>query len=74
MVSGSGDHSIKLWDIESGHMAKTLSGHTQEVVRILFFLCVFSVHTPHTAVHSMYTRHYCLRISRQHDSLMELFR
>lgn len=34
VVSGSGDHSIKLWDIESGHMTKTLSGHTQEVLCI----------------------------------------
>lgn len=33
VVSGGGDHDIKLWDIESGHVTATLSGHTQEVVR-----------------------------------------
>ncbi len=32
-MSGGGDHDIKLWDIESGHVTATLSGHTQEVVR-----------------------------------------
>ncbi len=33
VVSGGGDNDIKLWDIESGHVTNTLSGHKQEVVR-----------------------------------------
>ena len=31
-MSGGGDHTIKLWDMESGQVTNTLSGHTQEVV------------------------------------------
>ena len=39
IVSGGGDHDIKLWDIESGHVTNTLSGHTQEVVRYISVSC-----------------------------------
>lgn len=34
VVSGGGDNDVKLWDIQSGHVTNTLSGHTQEVVRL----------------------------------------
>ena len=32
-MSGGGDSDIKVWDIESGYVTNTLSGHKQEVVR-----------------------------------------
>lgn len=35
LVSGGGDHDLKIWDMESGHVTNTLSGHKQEVVRVL---------------------------------------
>ncbi len=36
-MSGGGDNDIKLWDIESGYVTNTLSGHKQEVVRAAKF-------------------------------------
>lgn len=32
VVSGGGDNDVKIWDIESGYVTNTLSGHKQEVV------------------------------------------
>ena len=51
VVSGGGDGEVKLWDVESGLVTNTLSGHKQEVVRLniisklvmyflLFQLCI----------------------------------
>ena len=31
-MSGGGDHNVKVWDLESGNMIRTLTGHKQEVV------------------------------------------
>lgn len=34
VVSGGGDNLLKIWDLETGHVINTLSGHKQEVVKI----------------------------------------
>ena len=31
IVSGSGDNTIKVWDLESGRLLRSLEGHTGEV-------------------------------------------
>ena len=28
IVSGSADNTIKVWDLESGHLLRSLAGHT----------------------------------------------
>lgn len=39
VVSGSKDHTIKLWEWESGECVKTLAGHTSWVTSIAFRVC-----------------------------------
>ena len=34
IVSGSGDKTIKIWDIESGKEIKTLNGHSEGVYSV----------------------------------------
>jgi len=36
LASGSGDHSIKLWDVATGNNTATLDGHTDEVFAVTF--------------------------------------
>jgi WD40 repeat protein/uncharacterized caspase-like protein len=36
LASGSADHTIKLWDVASGHELRTLAGHTDEVLSVAF--------------------------------------
>ena len=36
LASGSADHTIKLWDVASGHELRTLAGHTDEVSSVAF--------------------------------------
>ena len=38
VISGGGDSDIKLWDIESGLVTNTLTGHKQEVVSLMLFI------------------------------------
>ena len=35
-LSGSGDYTIKLWDLETGREIKTFTGHTNRVTSIAF--------------------------------------
>lgn len=37
MVSGSSDHSIKVWDLKSGKCVKTLLGHTNNVMSVVIY-------------------------------------
>ena len=36
LASGSGDHTIKLWDVASGRELRTLSGHSSDVNSVAF--------------------------------------
>ncbi len=36
LVSGSRDHTIKLWDTASGHLMRTLTGHSDDVLAVAF--------------------------------------
>ena len=36
MASGSGDNTVKIWEVESGRELRTLSGHTDTVLSIAF--------------------------------------
>ncbi|MBW4623355.1 MAG: hypothetical protein KME17_28860 [Cyanosarcina radialis HA8281-LM2] len=36
LASGSGDQSVKLWDIDTGECLKTLTGHTNRVYTVAF--------------------------------------
>jgi len=36
LASANGDHTIKLWDIDTGHTRVTLTGHTDEVWAVAF--------------------------------------
>jgi WD40 repeat protein len=36
IVSGNGDHSIKIWDAQSGKLLRTLNGHTEWVNSVAF--------------------------------------
>jgi WD40 repeat protein len=36
LASGSEDHTIKLWEVASGSLVRTLSGHTDHVFSVAF--------------------------------------
>jgi WD40 repeat protein len=36
IVSGSDDHTLKLWDAETGHEVLTLKGHTSAILTVAF--------------------------------------
>ncbi|MGC2661152.1 MAG: hypothetical protein WA324_24625 [Bryobacteraceae bacterium] len=36
LASGSGDHTVKLWDVHSGRVLKTLRGHEENVSAVIF--------------------------------------
>jgi WD40 repeat protein len=36
LVSGSGDNTVKLWDVTTGHCWQTLEGHTDWVISVAF--------------------------------------
>jgi len=36
LASGSGDHTIKLWDVATGREVRTLEGHTDIVLSVAF--------------------------------------
>ncbi|NES05687.1 MAG: WD40 repeat domain-containing protein, partial [Okeania sp. SIO2F4] len=36
LASGSWDNTIKLWDLESGELQRTLTGHLQDVASVIF--------------------------------------
>jgi hypothetical protein len=36
LASGSGDQTVKLWDVETGQEVRTLSGHTDNVLSVAF--------------------------------------
>jgi WD40 repeat protein len=36
IASGSRDHSVRLWDAESGELLRTLNGHTSDVFSVTF--------------------------------------
>ena len=36
LASGSGDQTVKLWDVASGELVRTLSGHTDPVRSVAF--------------------------------------
>lgn len=37
LVTGSGDHTVKLWNIETGKCIKTFFGHTSMVKKVVFY-------------------------------------
>ena len=36
LASGSGDRTVRLWDVETGACVKTLEGHGDEVLSVCF--------------------------------------
>ena len=36
LAGGSGDRTVKLWDVRTGHLARTLEGHTGTVTSVAF--------------------------------------
>jgi WD40 repeat protein len=36
LASGSGDHTIKLWEVATGQEVRTLTGHTWNVLSVAF--------------------------------------
>jgi WD40 repeat protein len=36
LASGSGDQTVKLWDVQTGQLVKILQGHTQQIRSVAF--------------------------------------
>ena len=58
VVSGGGDGVVNVWDLETGNVTATLTGHTQEVVRYVHCYCHNVAHTrlikTHMPTHSLF--------------------